>query len=206
MKYYDNSGGKHGNIFAAMVKNISNKADTFIMNKMPGYEETINEDEHLYDAMPVRFDEYPPAIEPEVKTIIVHGTGIGDVPISSVIIDPSPSVHDLLKMDHEEPIPSLQKINIDYAHGVINLHDENGEIIASSPIDERLSKGTIDKALLDVLYPNGVVPDHITTNVQSKGYIPGHASKTYHPDNITSTESDGNMSVTQESENGPSCG
>lgn len=60
VKFYDHYGKKHKTVFGAILGNISKKADDFVRNQMPGYEETINENEHLYDAVTDRYAVYPP--------------------------------------------------------------------------------------------------------------------------------------------------
>lgn len=60
MKIYNKNATKHSNVLGAIMGNILKKADDFVRSKMPSYEETLNEDEHLYDDVPDRYAIYPP--------------------------------------------------------------------------------------------------------------------------------------------------
>lgn len=60
MKLYDKAGKKHRTVFGVLLGNISKKADDYIRSKMPSYEETINENEHIYDSVSDRHTVYPP--------------------------------------------------------------------------------------------------------------------------------------------------
>lgn len=59
MKFHDKAGKKHSTVLGAIMGNISKKADDFVRSKMPSYEETINENEHLYDYVSDRRTVYP---------------------------------------------------------------------------------------------------------------------------------------------------
>lgn len=59
MKFYDENGKKHKTLIGAVAANVQRKADNFIRNQMPSYEDTINENEHLYDAITERHAVYP---------------------------------------------------------------------------------------------------------------------------------------------------
>lgn len=60
MKFYDENGKKHKTLIGAVAANVQRKADNFIRSQMPSYEDTINEHEHLYDAITDRYAMYPP--------------------------------------------------------------------------------------------------------------------------------------------------
>lgn len=47
-------------VLSATLGNFSKKADDFVRNQMPSYEETRNENEHLYDAVEDRWPVWPP--------------------------------------------------------------------------------------------------------------------------------------------------
>lgn len=59
MKFYDKNGKKHKTMVGAVAANVQRKADDFVRSQMPSYEDTINENEHLYDAID-RYTVYPP--------------------------------------------------------------------------------------------------------------------------------------------------
>lgn len=174
MKFYDKNGNKHNTIFGAMVKNVSIKADNFVRGKMPSYEETINENEHLYDAVEDRYAVYPP--EDVVAT--PEATALTDDPAQETTVEEQP-----VEEAQEETNKSKQEIKIDYAHQCINLVDENGTIVSSSPLDPRLLNGTVDKEVMNVLYPmRKEIPEDFHSDIQSKvssTAINGHISKTY---------------------------
>lgn len=60
MKFYDKNGKKHKTLVGAVASNVQRKADNFVRSQMPSYEDTINENEHLYDAITDRYAVYPP--------------------------------------------------------------------------------------------------------------------------------------------------
>lgn len=193
MKFYDNNGNKHNTVLGAMVKNVSIKADNFLRNKMPSYEETINENEHLYDAVEDRYPVYPP------EDITVSSEA---APLTEDSAE-EPATEDLVvEGTKEETSTPKQEIKIDYAHQCINLVNEKGEVISSSPLDPRLLTGTVDKDVMDVLYPMGQkVPEEIHSNIQSTD-VQSHIAKTnsvFHPDIITPDNSD-------QSDSGPAMG
>lgn len=149
MKFYDKTGNKHKTFVGAITANILTMVDETLTNKARGYREA---GEDRYDETPGAYTGGVTVNEPIV--IPYNGTISGDE--SSEDADTV-----------EEPETPAQKISIDYAHQRIILEDADGNIIATSPIDEKLVRGTIDGTLLDVLYPDGNVPEAVKMNVQS---------------------------------------
>lgn len=160
MKFYDRNGKHHKSIFGAMGASILSRIDESLTEKAKGYREA---GEDYYDETTGEYtgemtedgewenDEWEPSS------------------YSSPFVMSTPSNVEKFPVEQEvqhsdEP---AQKISIDYAHQRIILEDASGNIIATSPIDEKLVRGTIDKTLLDVLYPDGNVPEEVKMNVQS---------------------------------------
>lgn len=90
----------------------------------------------------------------------------------------------------EAPQQTYSRIDIDYAHGKLRLLDENDHVLGETDIDPNLVKGTIDAQLMSVLYPNGKVPDHVSSNIESiKQISEDAASDTSDMDGIAIEES-----------------
>lgn len=159
MKYLDKRGRSWNNPLAAAFKNISDKADDFIRSKMPSYEDTINEDEHLYDAMK------------DVSTDVMRSGNNDNTKKSmdtSQLSGPDNIVETLGEEDVLNP-KRTNRIDIDYAHGVINLIDDDGKVITCAAIDKRLASSTVDNILTNILYGDGIIPDEVKMDIQSKG-------------------------------------
>lgn len=177
MKFYDKNGNTHDSIIGAMVSDITCKADEFLKKKLPGFKEAE-------EAMMSEEDDLYSAVEDVVQPYKVISRTINDYEYPDSVMNMQPidiqpanvehqesvvettSVADILK-DQTTETKQFQRINIDYAHKEIQLINDSGDIIARSKLDDCLVKGTIDKALLDIMYPDGKVPDKISTNIQS---------------------------------------
>lgn len=146
MKFYDRTGKHHKSFVGAMGASILSKIDETLTEKARGYKEADGD----------RYDETPDVYDGGVST---------NEPIVVPYNDYVPSSDDYTVPEADAP---AQKISIDYAHRRIILEDGDGNIIATSPIDEKLVRGTIDGTLLDVLYPDGNVPEAVKMNIQSK--------------------------------------
>lgn len=60
MKFDNHFEKKYTTVFGVILGKLSKKADDFVRNQMPSYEETINENEHLYDIVTDRYAVYSP--------------------------------------------------------------------------------------------------------------------------------------------------
>lgn len=146
MKFYDRTGKHHNSFVGAMSASILSKIDETLTEKARGYREA---DEDRYDETP---DTYSEGVSTNEPIVVPYNDYVASEDDHIVPADDAPA----------------QKISIDYAHQRIILEDGNGNIIVTSPIDEKLVRGTIDGTLLDVLYPDGNVPDAVKMNIQSK--------------------------------------
>lgn len=153
MKFYDRTGKHHKSFVAAMGASILSKIDETLTEKARGYREA---GEDRYDETPGAYTGGKRMNEP-----IVVPYDDGDEHITLTPYD------DDDESEPEPKEPGAQKISIDYAHRLVVLEDANGNVIATSPIDEKLVRGTIDGTLLDVLYPDGNIPDNVKMNIQS---------------------------------------
>lgn len=160
MKFYDRTGKKHKTFVGAITASVMTKVDETLTKKARGYREA---GEDRYDETPGAYthgEENEPIVVPYDDSDEWEGSKY-----TLFTRDASRNV-EAFPVEHEVEAPA-QKISIDYAHHRIILEDADGNIIATSPIDEKLVRGTIDETLLDVLYPDGNVPETVKMNVQS---------------------------------------
>lgn len=155
MKFYDNYGNVHKSVVKAKISGITKKVDNKLKEKLPGYEETFNafnniksfeddeEDLELFDEDVAEYFEDKEC----VKNDYVEETE-GEDNTSTVINEES-----------EESIRKTNTIEIDYLNNLLKLKDRDNNVIAKSPIDDKLTSTTLDKLLVNTLYPNGVTPD-----------------------------------------------
>lgn len=158
MKFYDRTGKHHKSFLGAMGASILSKIDESLTEKARGYREA-GED---------RYDETPGAYTGGKKDDDEsEDDGLGTSSYNPFVMRSVDNIEEFPAVQHEAPSEPAQKISIDYAHQRIILEDASGNIIATSPIDEKLVRGTIDGTLLDVLYPDGNVPEAVKMNVES---------------------------------------
>lgn len=156
MKFYDMEGNIHDTHVGAIMSDVSARINGFIQQHLDlDPDEDLPVSQSLEEVQPVTNESESVPVNPDViylppknDTIVVESE------TSDAVEEPATS-------------PVVRKINIDYAHREIQLVDDNGNIVTSAPIDDRLVAGTIDKALLDVMYPDGNVPEGISMNIQS---------------------------------------
>lgn len=160
MKFYDMEGNIHDTHAGAIMSDVSVRINSFIQQRLD-----LDSDVDTLASQSLE----------EVQSITNDSIGGSEpVPTNSDVIylPPKNDTVDVVSettAEVEEPTtPSVvRKIKIDYAHREIQLVDDAGNIVTTAPIDDRLIAGTIDKALLDVMYPDGKVPEGISMNIQS---------------------------------------
>lgn len=163
MKFYDMNGNTHSTNIGAMMCDVKIGVGDFFQQKIRRQKSPMQESKRFvgefYPEEQNHTDESPVQNTTDTgdtcPTVTCSDNTGSDIPVAQNIVEAPPST------------APLQKINIDYAHKQIQLVDVHGNIVATSDLDERLVAGTIDKALLDVLYPSGNVPKEISMNVQS---------------------------------------
>lgn len=156
MKFYDMDGNIHDTHVGAIMSDVSARINGFIQQHLDlDSDEDILVSQSLEEVQPVTNESESVPANPDVIYLPPkNDTVVVESETSSAVEEPAtPSV--------------VQKVKIDYAHKEIQLVDNDGNIVTSAPIDDRLVAGTIDKALLDIMYPDGNVPKDVSMNIQS---------------------------------------
>lgn len=156
MKFYDNYGNIHKTALKANVANITTKIDNKMRSKLPGYTETI---EAFHNATKIMENE---KLEEDLEMLDEEIYDEEDVIISNEEAKSFDNKCEEVDVEVKGNTENgkKNKIEINYLHNKLILLDENNEVIASSDIDDKLTSGTLDKLLLDTLYPNENVKNY----------------------------------------------
>lgn len=153
MRFYDKKGGKHDTLLEAYLQDIYDWAEA----KSAEYEQV---------------QAFKADLEVSKRAAAQNNVEYWDEDLNAIsepgYIDAelnAGSDHTEAEENTSKPAPC--KININYAHQRVELVDDEGNIIKSSPIDPELAKRTADKDLLEILYPDGNIPDDVKSNIES---------------------------------------
>lgn len=152
MRYYDSTGKKHNTWFGAFIVG-NDPGQTALAEKKPSFRFSgkVNLALDVADGVYNRESVIDNEISTETYEDIQH------------------------QSEDKESTRSSETIDTDYAHGKIILRDKEGNKIAESDMDDRLKTRTVDKSLSEILYPDEVIPDDVSMNIQS---IPSSPSPT----------------------------
>lgn len=139
MKFYD----KRGRVYNSLLKAIFNDV-----------KDSIIERSHTV---------YKPHKPIENPVIVSYDEFAHDVMMEHEKINHDETVSE----EPEEPKSSnrFEELIPDYAHNRIIVYDDNGNETMSVPMDESLSKVTVDRELMSILYPDGNIPDELRSSV-----------------------------------------
>lgn len=143
MKFYGKDGNVYNSRFKAMASGITKKANEFIDSKFPGAGAMFQTNSNIIDA-----EFYEDDLDNEFDD---------DDEFNDDEADSKHQGDDTMS----ESKDVVKHIEIDYARAKLYLVDNDGRIYASSDLDPKLVKTTIDSELFKVLYPDGNIPDDI---------------------------------------------
>lgn len=144
MKFYDNAGNKHNTIVGAYLFDAQRKVDNTIRANVPGYDAVTNKYREIKNEivgkgkiqMATMYGEFihhdKPIDECDQQTDTIENY---QVAADEEYDDDSQNTDNISDADCETP---SNKIFINYAMKRMELYDEGGKLIASSPIEDVL--------------------------------------------------------------------
>lgn len=144
MKFYDNAGNKHNTIIGAYLYNVQRKVDNTIRDNVPGYDAVTNKCREIKNEIIGGMGKIHPST--------MYGEFINpDNPLDESDLFPNDGEDSELAADVEYDDPQVEddkpdidcetssdKIRINYTMKRMELYDEGGKLIATSPIEDVL--------------------------------------------------------------------